>query len=259
MRSPLLGYARTWRAAWAEAWANRRSFWLQITIMVVNDVIWVTFWVLFFRRIGELRGWDVNDVLLLLSVLTTAAGIVLGLLANSRKIAELAADGGLDAALTLPAAPLAHLLLRRVDTSNVGDAIFGLGLFIAVGSPTPARVAVFVFGVLCASLILIGFIVAVGSTAFFAGRSEAGDLGFQALLLTSSYPVDVFSGATKVLLYTALPAGFVSSTPARLIHEFDLRWAAGLFVVSLAVFASGWATFTLGLRRYTSGATWTAG
>ncbi len=257
--SSLRAYGRTWLGAWAEAWANRRSFWLQVGIMVVNDIVWVAFWVLFFNRIGELRGWDVEAVLILLSVITSSAGIVLGLFANCRAIPGLAASGGLDSALALPTSTLPHLLCRRVETSNVGDVVFGIALFLAVGNPTPQRLAAFAFGVACSTLIVVGFIVAVSSTAFFFGRSEAGDLGFQSLILTSTYPIDVFSGTAKVLLYTALPAGFVSTTPARLIDDFDGRWALGLVVVAAAVFSAGWAVFSLGLRRYTSGAAWTDG
>lgn len=255
----LRGHARTWSAAWAEAWANRRSFWLQVTIMVVNDLVWLGFWVLFFRQIGELRGWNVDAVLVLWAVLTASGGLVLGLLANCRSIASLASSGGLDEALTLPTATLPHLLVRRVETSNVGDMVFGIALFLVAGDPTPQRFAAFVFGVVCSSLVLVGFIVAAGSTTFFFGRSEAGELGFQALLLTSSYPIDIFGSMTRVLLYTVLPAGFVSSAPARLVTDFNGRWAVGLAAAAVVVFAGGWVTFTLGLRRYTSGAAWTNG
>ena len=36
--------------------------------------------------VGDVRGWDVDRVLLLLAVLCTSAGLVLGLLSNSRRI-----------------------------------------------------------------------------------------------------------------------------------------------------------------------------
>ena len=38
----LLGATRT---ALAEAWSNRRSFWVQALAMVLNDAVWVAFWV----------------------------------------------------------------------------------------------------------------------------------------------------------------------------------------------------------------------
>jgi ABC-2 type transport system permease protein len=249
--------AGTQRAAMAEAWANRRGFWTQVIVMVVNDVAWIAFWILFFHRVGAIRGWDSGKVMLLLAVLTTSAGFVLGVLGNARRIGRLAVEGDLDAALALPVPPLAYLLVRRIDTTNLGDLAFGIVLFAVAGHPTPLRALVFVAGVVVAATILTGFLVAAGSIAFFAGRNEAGELGFHAMLMFAAYPVDVFSGAAKALLYTVVPAAFVSAVPARLIDHFDGRLAATIVAVAAFFAFLGWALFTAGLRRYTSGAVWT--
>jgi ABC-2 type transport system permease protein len=247
----------TMRGAFAESWANRAGFWSQIAAMLVNDTVWVVFWLLFFNRVGAVRGWDRDGVLLLLSILTASAGLVLGLCANTRSIGRLAAAGELDAALALPVPPLAHLLVRRVEPVYLGDFMFGIGLFAVLGRPSPARAATFVLGVLCAALLLAGFLVLVGSVSFFVGRNDAGELGFHAMLLFASYPVDVFGGAGKVLLYTVLPAAFVGAVPARVVEEFDPALALTAVAVSAVFALLGWAAFTLGLRRYSSGAVWT--
>ncbi len=249
----------TLQAAWQASWANRRGFWTSVTITLLNDVVWVVFWVLFFRRVGALRGWDVDQVMLLFAVLTTSAGLVLGLFNNVRRIGELASTGGLDAVLALPTPPLVHLLGKRIETVNVGDLAFGLALFAVLGRPTPMRALVFVFGVLCASLVMGGFLVLVGSTGFVSSRGEAGELGFHAILLFSNYPVDVFSGPSRLFLYAVVPAGFVTSVPVRLMEDFDVGWATALLAVGIGMATAGWAAFTLGLRRYTSGAVWTGG
>lgn len=247
----------TVRNAAAEAVANRASFFSQLAVMAVNDVVWVLFWILFFRRVGEVRGWDEDGVLLLFSVLTCSAGLALGLLANARRIGTMAAGGELDAVLALPVPPLAYLLVRRIEPLHLGDAAFGIVLFVAAGAPTLERTAIFVAGVAAAATLFIGFLVLTGSMAFFVGRNEAGDVGFQAILLLGSYPVDVFGGAAKVLLYTVVPAAFVSSVPARLVESFDPALAAALLAVSAGFAVAGWVAFTAGLRRYASGSVWT--
>lgn len=247
----------TLRNAIAEAVANRAALGSAMVVMIVNDVVWVAFWVLFFRRVGSLHGWDGHRVLLLLSVITTAAGIALGVLANARRIGVMAVEGELDAVLTLPVPPLAYVLLRRIEPTNIGDFVFGVVLFAVAGHPTPARVATFAVVVALSATLLTGFLVLTGSLAFFAGRSEGGDLGFQAMILLGSYPVDVFAGMAKVVLYSVVPAAFVSSVPAKLIDGFDAGRAAGLVAVVVLFAVAAWATFTAGLRRYTSGAVWT--
>ena len=246
----------TLRAAVAEAVANRASFWWQATVMVLNDLAWVGFWLLFFREVGSIRGWDADDVLLLFAVLTTAAGIALGVTSNARRIGTMAADGELDAALTLPVPPLAHLLARRVEPVNLGDAMFGVGLFAVAGGPTPARAGLFVLAVLAGATVMIGFQVAIQSLSFFVGRNEAGELGIHAVILLASYPAEVFRGVPKALMYTVVPAAFVSTVPSTLVRDFDPAAAAGLLAVAAATMFAGWALFTLGLRRYTSGAAW---
>jgi ABC-2 type transport system permease protein len=247
----------TVRNAFAEAAANRTALWSQMAVMALNDVVWVIFWILFFRRVGTLRGWDIDRLLLLQAVLTTAGGLTLGLLSNARRIGQMAVDGDLDAVLSLPVPPLAYVLLRRVEPVNLGDLAFGLTLFAVAGSPTLERTAVFVAVVLAATTLVTGFLVLTGSLAFFLGRSESGELGFHAIVLLGSYPVDVFAGVAKVVLYTVVPAAFMSSVPARLIDDFDAGQAAALCAIAAAFALGGWATFTAGLRRYTSGSVWT--
>ena len=249
--------ARTWGAAWQEVRANRRAFWTQLIAMAVNDIVWVGFWTLFFRRVDTLRGWDLDRVILLFAILATTAGLVVGLLANARSIGTLAITGALDAALALPTPTLLHLLLRKIDTTNLGDLVFGLTLFAIRGHPTPARTVTFVFVVLSASVLAAGFLVMAGSLSFFVGRNEAGELGFQSLFLFANYPIDVFGGFMKTFLFVVVPAGFVTGVPARLIDDFSLPWAAALVGAAIAFALGGWTMFNLGLRRYTSGAVWT--
>ena len=234
-----------------------RALRTQVAAMAINDIVWVIFWVLFFHRVGTLRGWDRSRVLLLFAVLTTGGGLVLGVTANARRIGQLIIDGGIDAALALPVPPLPYLLARRVDAVNLGDFVFGLGLFALAGGPTPERTLVYVIGSLAAAVVLGSFLVIVGSLSFFAGRSEAGDLGFHAIILLSSYPVDIFGGVTKLVLYTAVPAAFVAAVPARLVNHFDPLLALALLTVAGTFGMGAWTVFTLGLRRYTSSAIWT--
>jgi viologen exporter family transport system permease protein len=251
------GFAATVRAAMAESFANQRSFWLQVNTMVLNDLAWVAFWLVFYHRVGSVRGWDAQRTLLLLSVFATSAGIVLGLLANCRRVGQMAADGELDAVLALPVPPLSHLLVRRISAVHLGDALFGPALFVASGSPTPARIGIYLVGVAGSATLLVGFLLATQSLAFYSGRGETGEMGFNAILMLANYPADIFAGFQKLVVFTAVPAAFVSTVPASLVDTFEPVRAVELLAAAGAFAFLGWAMFTLGLRRYSSGSVWT--
>lgn len=251
------GYVATLRSAIAEASSNRRALIFQMGVMIVNDVAWIGFWVLFFGKAGTVHGWDTSRIVLLQSVLTTAGGLTLGVLSNARHLSALALDGRLDAVLSLPVHPLGHLLVRRLEPTNLGDVVFGVVLFAVAGHPTPGRTVVFV-GVSLASVVLLtSFLVLTGSLSFFAGRSDGGELGFNAILLLGNYPLDLFGGAARVMLYTVIPAAFVATVPAQLIIRFDAGRAAILGGVTATFAIAALTVFNAGLRRYASGSTWT--
>lgn len=245
------------RTALADGFANRASFLLQLAFMVVNDLTWVVFWGLFFHRTGEIRGWQVNDVFLLFAIICTSVGLVAGVFANSRRIGRLASEGALDETLVLPVGVLGHVITTRIDAANVGDCVFGVALFIVTGQPTLERTAVFIGAVIAAATVFLGFLIICGSLTFFVGgRGEHGELGFNAVTLFAMYPADLFGGLTKLLLFTAIPAGFVSTLPASLVRQFELGPAALLVAVAVLFAVVARVVFALGLRRYSSGSVW---
>ena len=78
------------------------------------------------------------------------------------------------------------------------------------------------------------------------------------MLLLGAYPVDLFAGAIRVFLFTVIPAAFIAAVPAQLVEDFDVGRALAARPASppSSPLAAG-ATFTAGLRRYTSGSIWT--
>jgi ABC-2 type transport system permease protein len=251
------GLRATSRNAFAEVAAKPAALATQMAIMIINDFAWVIFWVLFFDRVGTLGGWNRDNILVLQAVLTAAGGLSLGLLSNARRIGTMAVGGDLDAVLALPVAPLPFVLLRRIEPVNLGDLAFGIVLFLVACEPSPARTLSFVLVVLASATLLTAFLVLTGALAFFLGRSESGELGFHSMLLLGAYPTDLFAGAIRVMLFTVVPAALIAAVPASLIGEFDLGRAL-LLVLTAVVFAvAATTTFTLGLRRYTSGSVWT--
>jgi viologen exporter family transport system permease protein len=250
--------ATTMKTALIEAWTNRKSFWLQVSFMIANDLAIVVFWMLFFRKVGTVRGWDTGHVLVLFGVLANVTGIAMGVLANARRLGQMIADGELDAVLALPVDPLLYLLVRRVDTALLGDLVFGPAVFLLSGHANPETTLVFIVTSLCAAAFFVSFLVILGSvTLFLGGRGEQAELGFQALLMLASYPIDLFGGFIKLLLFTAIPAAFVTGLPTRLLTQFDWGESAIFLAGSIGAVLLARVVFRAGLANYRSGALWT--
>lgn len=242
-----------WTGLKAQA-AYKTAFSLTILAMVVNDGIWLLFWWLFFRRFPVLKGWEGQDIIMLWAVVTLAYGIVFGLMGNLLRLADLIIKGDLDLYLALPKPALPHLLLSTVAVSNLGDIVFGTAVFFVLGDPSPTRFLLYVLAALLGAMILFGFALIFHSLAFFVGRADtlAGQ-AVQSFVSFSSYPGPIFEGALKILLFTALPAGFIDTMPVAVIRQPSLPFIGEALLAGGLLTGLGLFLWKKGLKRYESG------
>ncbi|MEQ8186440.1 MAG: ABC-2 family transporter protein [Candidatus Eremiobacterota bacterium] len=232
----------------------RLSFLGQMFAMVINDIFWIIFWYIFFGKISAVRGWEFKDVLMLFGMSAFAFGISSGLFANRREIARLIEEGGLDFYLTLPKDPLLHILLGKISISSLGDLVFSIALVIAVKGLAPLFLLRFILAGILAGIILTAFSVTVHSFTFFTGRGSGfANFMIETILCFSMYPLKIFDGIAKILLFTVIPAAFISTIPVSIVKDFT--WEkffilAGVAIVSVVISRM---VFFYGLKRYTSG------
>ena len=96
--------------------------------------------------------------------------------------------------------------------------------------------------------------VVLHSAAFWL--RQIGGLARQAtefVITFSVYPPSLFGSGLKLLLYTVIPAGFVSYLPVELVRDFDAT-TLGLAIAGTSAYVA-FATwlFHRGLARYASG------
>jgi ABC-2 type transport system permease protein len=98
--------------------------------------------------------------------------------------------------------------------------------------------------------------ITFASLAFWisGARSFARDLT-DFMLLFSTYPGSVYSGATKLIAFTILPAGFIVLAPVELLREPTLAHLGVAVAAATGYAAVAWFVFHLGLRRYQRGGT----
>ncbi|MBV9331166.1 MAG: ABC-2 family transporter protein [Alphaproteobacteria bacterium] len=252
--SALSVYVANIRLAIAASFNNRVTFILQSLGMVVNDGFFLVLWFMFFAGFRQIGGWGRDDVALLLAIIMVIVAIAGVLFGGYRDMAATILKGEIDSLLTQPTAVLLRLIARESIPSAWGDLVVGLVLLFTYADIGIARLPLAMFAILCGLTVYVSSAVLYASLAFwFAGaRSFARDLT-DFMLLFSSYPGSIYTGATKLVAYTILPAGFVVLTPVSLIRQVEVRVALLAAAAALTYFLLALTAFYGGLGRYRRG------
>src|SRR3954451_20832794 len=81
----------------------RATFVGQVVGMLVNDVMWIVFWGIYFTRFQVLgEGWTVTDVFTLWAVAAVGFGLTVACCGNLMRLGTIISTGDLDYYLALP-------------------------------------------------------------------------------------------------------------------------------------------------------------
>ena len=222
--------------------------------MLINNCMWLAFWMFYFERFPVARGWTRQDMICLWAIVSTGYGVAAVLFGNFTNLSGLIFRGELDVYMTQPKNVLLHMLSSKTTVSAVGDVLFGLSVFGPLGEPSAFRWVLFLFSALLVAVYMTAFGVLAHSLAFFFGNAEALAMQLHSSILHfSTYPTAIFEGRIRVVLFTLIPAGFISHLPVGVVREVNPVHIA-CAVLGAVVFGaiSVW-VFDRGLRRYESG------
>lgn len=244
-----------WKLNLAGAMEFRISFLMAAGLMIVNNFVWIFFWSIFFGRFDVVNGWTLQDVMMLWAVSAGGYGIAATLFGNITRLSTMVATGQLDVYLALPKPVLLHALASRMSVSAIGDATFSALLYLMFGDRTWLGFAKYALAHLVAATVFLFFMVIIHSLAFWIGNAEglSGQM-LNAMLSFSTYPTDIFKGIGRIVVFTAVPAGFISYMPIGLMRgavQIDFLLDALGMALLLAVFGTWF--FYRGLARYSSG------
>jgi ABC-2 type transport system permease protein len=254
MRS-VLAFALTYlRINLLAAMEYRFAFFVQAIGMLLNDFAFAIFWVLYFARFPDVAGWSVGDLALIWAVGATSIGLSAALMGNCTRVATIVVQGQLDYYLGLPKDALLHVLLSRSGLAGWGDVAFGVIAYVLFGPRDLPSIALYVLLVALSFTVFVAFNVLVGCLGFWIGNAEqTAYQAQQALVNFSLYPGTIFQGWVRVMMFTVIPAGFITHVPVELLRSFDARWLAALIAVACGLAFSAFVAFRAGLRRYESG------
>lgn len=243
-----------WQANLQANMEFRAAFFTQVIFMMINNGVYFIFWILYFDKFKEVRGWDTNSMMLLFGITATAWGVGSYFFGNFITLAEVIVQGRLDYYLSLPRPVLLHVLASKSNGSGMGDIIYGVGSFLFSGYVTPDSVLRFMISVIAGICIFVGFLVILQSLSFWLGNTAAlSQFALSAILTFSLYPSALFDATTKFILLTILPAALIGTIPTEFVRAFSWQSLLQISSGALAFLLLSIFIFKLGLKRYESG------
>ncbi len=232
----------------------RTSFLVQVFGMVLNNASFAFFWwVLFDKLGGGIGGYGFRDVMFLWAVASTGFGLAHVFFANMNSISGMIMTGELDTYLLQPKNPLINSISARMSATSWGDFIYGIVLMILIKAGGMMWL-MFSISIFTAALLITSIAVVGHSLTFYFGNMEAvGRTLWEFTITFSIYPETIFKGPVKALIMTALPIGFITHIPLRLVYNFSWGTLLLLFVVTAAYALLAFGLYMFGLKRYESG------
>jgi ABC-2 type transport system permease protein len=230
----------------------KMSSFIQISAMFLNDVVWISFWWIFFARFPLINGWTYRELLILWSIGALSFGLSGILFGNRSKLGEVIIRGRLDYFLALPKNVLLHALSSKITISAFGDALFGLALGLIIFTPT--ELPLYIYLAFLSAIILTSFGVIIGSLSFFFSTTEkVNKTIWNATVGLTLYPTNVYDGLAKFLLFVIIPVGFVSGVPTEILRVPSPEGIAVMTIVTIIIALIASLIFYAGIKKYESG------
>ncbi|RPH62964.1 MAG: hypothetical protein EHM81_01100 [Chloroflexi bacterium] len=254
MKSELKFLFAVWKANLQSGMEYRGAFLTQIVMMMLNNAFYFVFWIIFFERFKEIRGWQIDDMFVLFGVAASSFGLAAFLFGNAFTLSDIITKGRLDYYLSMPRSVLLHALVSRSITSGLGDFTYGFISYAASGQFTWDGLARFLLGIILAGMAFLGFMIIVHSLTFWLGNAAALSLMAQnAIISFALYPISLFDNPAKLVLFTLIPAAFMGAVPAALVRSFTWGTLGQLALGAVVFLGLAICVFYSGLRRYESG------
>jgi ABC-2 type transport system permease protein len=254
LRSELIFLVAQWKANFASAMEYRAAFISQIVGMFINNAVYFAFWLVFFDRFKQIRGWGASDMFLLMSIVALGYGMAFTFFGNALQLSRVIAQGQLDYYLALPRSVLLNVLASRMSNSALGDISFGVVTYLFTGRFTLPEIGLWLVASGLAAVVFVMAFTFFHSLTFWLGNASGlAEQAMNAMLTFAMYPSDIFQGAVRFMMLTVLPAAFVGVVPLNVVRGLDLNGLAVLAIAAIVITLVAGATFYVGLRRYESG------
>ena len=235
-------------------WKYKASFFMQIIMMIVNDMFFIIQWFIILNLVDNIGGYGFNETMLLWAIAAGGYGVSHAFFGGAWNIKDIIYDGKLDVYLTQPKNTLLNVCCSSTEVAAIGDILYAFIVLIIIGAPW-WWFLIMIPAIILAGLIYVSVYVVYVSLCFYIKRGDAVAKSVEGTMnKAANYPPAIFNMAVKWLFFTIIPVCFYTFIPAEYFFlEPNIWWILGsVFGTALWVYLA-FVTFKLGLKKYNSG------
>lgn len=233
---------------------NKKMFYILSTFMLLQNLIFFSIWLIYFDQFSNLRGWQLTDMAKLYGISAAGFGLAFFVCGGTMDIGRAISEGELDVHLGRPKHPLLSLQFKNCRAQGLGDIMTAPVLWVVVAQCHIIEILTLSLLSCFSALVILAFALIANSLAFFSSESSRfSDQLLESFVIMSSYPQKGYNFAIKVVLFTALPAGFVAYLPVIIVQDASLLKVLGFVMFAIFYYVLAIKFFNYGLKRYTSG------
>lgn len=231
---------------------NKSTFIMNVIFMILNNASFIIQWVILYSLKANIGGYSFNQVLLLWGIASGTYGIAHFFFKKAFSLSDTINNGKLDSFLVQPKNVLLSAITTDVDSSAVGDIIYGYITLFIYGFSFKLF-GLFTLFMICGGLIIASFAVILASLSFWFNKSDMiADTANSLITHFATYPDGIFKGLAKVMLYVLIPVGIANYIPVKVMSEFNIWLMLLVILVTVVLIFLAFLIFNKGLKRYSS-------
>ena len=234
----------------------RKSFFIQAILMMVNNLFFMFFWLTVFHvNEGTIHGLTIKDICYLWSFSTIAYGVSNFLFGGAKDLGKYILEGTFDTYLIQPKNIVMNVASSSSDFTAFGDLVYGLIVgFIAVEGSLTKYLILVLISIFCSIFYICTNTLIKLLTVWVGDTENIARVYYYTLLVTfSSYPEQIYGGFIKLLIYTVIPAAYISFVPIHFIETWNPIHLLILLIAAIGYIALTALVTKAALKRYESG------
>ena len=235
-------------------WKYKSSFFMQIIMMIVNDLFFIIQWYIIFNLVDNIGGYGFNETMLLWGIAAGGYGVCHAFFGGAWHINDIIYEGKLDVYLTQPKNILLNVCCSKTEVAAIGDILYAFIALVITGAPWYWYL-IMIPAIIIAGLIYVSVYVVFISLCFYIKRGEAIAKSVEGTMnKAANYPPAIFNMAVKWLFFTIIPVCFYTFIPAQYFFLTpNVWWIIGSILFTTLWVCLAFLTFKLGLKKYNSG------